>query len=75
MQLCYNNTIVGYPERVKIFALLRRNYYWPKDYSDVRKYVKFCQIYRRVKGVTSAKVEKFLPLLGKFCGREAAKPA
>jgi hypothetical protein len=24
---------------------------------------------------TSAKVEKFLPLLGKFCGREAAKPA
>jgi hypothetical protein len=25
--------------------------------------------------ISSAKVEKFLPLLGKFCGREAAKSA
>jgi Integrase zinc binding domain/Integrase core domain len=54
MQLCHDSAIANYPGRAKTFALLRRNYYWPKDYSDVRKYVKFCQIYRRVKGVKHA---------------------
>jgi hypothetical protein len=51
MQFCYNSAIAGHSGRAKTFALLRRNYYWPKDYSDVRKYVKFCQMCRRVKGV------------------------
>jgi hypothetical protein len=51
MQFCHDNAIANHPERIKTFALLRRNYYWPKNYSDVRKYVKFCQICKRVKGV------------------------
>ena len=54
IQFYYNNTIVGHLGRAKIFTLLRRNYYWPKNYSDIRKYVKFCQIYRRVKSVKHA---------------------
>jgi hypothetical protein len=44
MQLCHDSAIANYSRRAKTFALLRRNYYWPKDYSDVRKYVKFCQM-------------------------------
>jgi Integrase zinc binding domain len=54
MQLCHDSAITDYSGRAKTFALLRRNYYWPKDYSDVRKYVKFCQMCRRVKGVKHA---------------------
>jgi hypothetical protein len=54
MQLCHDSAITGHPGRAKTFALLRRNYYWPKDYSDVRKYVKFCQICRRAKGAKHA---------------------
>jgi hypothetical protein len=51
MQFYHNNAIADHSKRVKTFALLRRNYYWLKNYSDVRKYVKFCQMYKRVKDV------------------------
>lgn len=54
LQLCHDSTITGHPGRAKTFSLLRRTYYWPGDYADVRKYVKFCQICRRTKASTHA---------------------
>jgi len=52
LKLCYNSGPAGHPGRIRIYSLIYRTYYWPKDYDYVRKYVRFCQTCRRIKALT-----------------------
>jgi hypothetical protein len=52
MQIVYrthNSEAGGHSERIKTTELVSKLYFWPKMTYDIQNYVKFCQLYKRVK--------------------------
>ncbi|KAG3128811.1 hypothetical protein PC128_g26937 [Phytophthora cactorum] len=47
----YDAPTAGHPGREKTYVLLTRDFYWNHQYKWVRKYVRACEVYQRVKPV------------------------
>ncbi|KAG2960384.1 hypothetical protein PC119_g26399 [Phytophthora cactorum] len=45
----YDAPTAGHPGREKTYVLLTRDFYWNHQYKWVRKYVRACEVYQRVK--------------------------
>jgi transposase InsO family protein len=62
MKICHDDPLSGHFGQRKTLTLVRRRYYWPTLDTDVREYVKGCDICQRVKAVRHRKAGEMLAL-------------
>ena len=60
IQLHHNVLAAEHRERWKIMELVTRNYQWPKIIKDIRKYVKECDLYQKMKNRTEVPAGKLM---------------
>ena len=62
MKICHDDPLSGHFGQRKTLTLVRRRYYWPTLETDVKEYVKGCDICQRVKAVRRRKAGEMLAL-------------
>lgn len=67
MKICHDDPLSGHFGQRKTITLVRRRYYWLTLGTDVREYVKGCDMYQRIKATRHKKAGEIqpLPLLSK----------
>lgn len=50
LQLCHDSATAGHPGRDRTYTRLTRDYYWPRMFRFVKRYVKSCKSCQRNKG-------------------------
>ena len=58
----HDSPVAGHPGRAKTFDLMQRQYYWPRFYQFIAKYVKHCHVYARSKTFRQGKTGVLRPL-------------
>ena len=61
-RIMHDNPVAGHPGRAKNFDLMQRQYYWPRFYQFIAKYVKHCHVCARSKTSRQGKMGVLRPL-------------